>query len=69
MTTWKDIPIGSEFGQADKQEPNERVAGTIYPWKKVNANQAKYVGRPNPSMNPNLYKWFDLTTKMVIKPD
>lgn len=68
MTTWKDIPIGAEFGQVGKEEFNERVAGTKYPWRKVNANQAKYVGRPNPSVRADEYKWFDLQTAMVIKP-
>jgi len=68
MVKWKDVPIGAEFAKVGEQDFAERVAGTTYPWKKVNANQAVYVGRPNASMRPGEYKWFDLDSWLMVKP-
>jgi len=63
---FEDIPVGTAFRTNDK-EFCLRVAGTEFPWIKVDDRHATYVGRPNAGLAMGNVRWHcnqrDLTTE------
>lgn len=67
---FKEIAVGAQFGHAEGVQgySSERIAGTKWPWEKMSPTTARYIGRPNPSMQQGEYKWLDQRSNLVTKP-